>query len=379
MSKSTSIRKEGNIMNTTLTQAAKEDLYKRCNYIILTLNYICGGKALHMQLIKLLEEMNLPHMTQLKIKSDITELIKAGFLKKKQVLNTNANVLILTAYPLSVLLSVPSANVSEIASSRKSILEGICRIEFIINELHKYRQIHKTNAPFTVEKIVEFMDWRNSTVCCPLKSINLYLERMSQKYDNLNLLSQDFLDDYHYLEVIRMQKANALSKTDIYDIDPEWIKIKEDYFSLQETMSAELQNRSLYNIYNMKNSSCDINHWVIKEDGRYYIKINLYDNGNLTLDRITSLTSYIFLMFAKYCIHFDRPMLYVHVLCSSEEVQKGLEEEASKRIPTYYGMRDATLATQGLVSSGIRIQYIENISLQFINLNISDNYNIYYY
>ena len=366
-------------MNTTLTQSAKEDLYTRCNYIIQTIYYICGGRVLHMQLIKLLEEMNLPHMTQLKIKSDITELIKAGFLKKKQVLNTNANVLILTAYPLSVLLSVPSGNVSEIASSRKCILEGICRIEFLINELHKYREINKTNAPFTVEKIVEFMDWRNSTVCYPLKNINLYLERISHKYDNLNVLSQDFLDDCHYLEVVRMQKANALSKTSTYDIDPEWIKVKEDHASLQETMSTELQNRSLYNIYNMKNSSCDINHWVIKEDGRYYIRINLYDNGNLTLDRITSLTSYIFQMFCKYCVHFDRPMLYVYVQCSSEEVKKGLEEEASKRIPTYYGMRDATLATQGLVEHGIRVQYIENISLQFVNLNISDNYSIYYY
>ena len=268
-------------MNTSLTQAAKEDLYIRCEYILKSIYYICGGKVLHMQLIKLLEEMNLPHMTQLKIKSDITELIKAGFLKKKQVLNTNANVLILTAYPLSVLQSVPSANVSEITSSRKSILEGMCRIEFIINELNKYRKINKTNAPFTVEKIVEFMDWRNSTVCYPLKNINLYLERICRKYDNLNVLSQDFLDDYHYLEVIRMQKANALSKTSTYDIDPEWLKVKEDHASLQETMSTELQNRSLYNIYNMKNSSCDINHWVIKEDGRYYIRINLYDNGNL--------------------------------------------------------------------------------------------------
>lgn len=364
-------------MNTQLTQTSKETLYTNCEYIINTIYYICNGKVLHAQLICLLEEMNLKNKSTSQIKSDITTLIKAGFLKKKQVLSSNSNLLILTGYPLSKLLGTPSRDVPEIASSKKAILESICRIEFIINELHLYRQRQKTNAPFDVDAILKIMQFRNSTVCISLREINNYLLGLCQKYPTL--LSTDFIDDYKYLEVIRMEKSNKLSKSDYYVIDPEWQKIKDLHISLQETMSTDMQNKSLYNMNNLKNSSADINFLVIEDDGRIHTRINIYDNGNLTLDRITSLTAYFFLMFDKYNIHFEKPDLYIFVQCSNEDIKKELENEATKKIQNFYGMRDATLLTQGLITSGIRVQFLDNIHISFVNLQIDENYNIFYY
>ena len=89
-------------MNTQLTQSAKDSLYEDTKYLIDTIYYISNGKVLHAALIALLEEMNLKNKSTAQIKSDITALIKAGFLKKKQVLSTNANILILTAFPLKI-------------------------------------------------------------------------------------------------------------------------------------------------------------------------------------------------------------------------------------------------------------------------------------
>lgn len=363
-------------MNTQLTQAAKDTLFSNCEYIINTIYYLCGGKVLHAQLIALLEEMNLPYKSTTQIKVDITSLIKGGFLKKKQVLSSNSNILILTSYPLSKLLNTPSRDVTEIATSKKTILEGICRIEFIINDLHSYRLEKKTNKPLTIEEILKIMDLKNSTVCTPLKDTTQYLYRLYTKYGAV--LSDDFADDYKYLEVIRMQKSNNLSKSQEYIIDPDWLKIKESQLDLRETMSTEMQNRSLYNFYNLKNSSADVNFLVIKKDGRIYVRINIYDNGNLTLERIASLTSYFFLMFSKYCIHFEKPHLYIFVQCSSEDIKEDLENQAEKKVQNFYGMRDATLLTQLLITNGIRVQYLEDISITFINLNIDENYHIYY-
>lgn len=364
-------------MNTQLTLQAKETMFSEYQYIIDTIYFIAGGKILYAQLIYLLEEMEIANKSKAQIKSGITELIKANFLKKKQVLASNSNMLILTSYPLSKILQISSQDVPEIACSRKAILDGICRVEFIINELHSYRIKNKIIGEISINKILNMMYVRRkNTVCVPLKVINKYMKNLSKCYGTL--LSDEFREDYKYLEVIRMQKANALSKNELYDIDPDWIKIKDLRVSLQETMSTENQNRSFYTFYNLKNSSCDISHLVIEDDGRMHIKVNLYDNGNLTLDRITSLTSYIFLMFSKYTIHFEKPMIYIYVLCSCEDTKKDLEIQATKRIQNFYGMRDATALTQGLVQNGIRVQFLENIEIIFENLSLDENYHIYY-
>ena len=364
-------------MNTQLTAQAKETLFVDYKYIIDTIYFVCGGKVLHSQLIYLLEEMDIPNKSNAQIKSGITELIKANFLKKKQVLVSNANMLILTAYPLSKILQISSKDVPEIACSRKSILEGICRVEFIINELHSYRIKNKIIGEIGVNQIVNIMyGKRKNTVCVQLKVINKYMRNLSKYYGTL--LSEEFTDDYKYLEVIRMQKANALSKCELYEIDPDWIKNKELRVSLQETMSTENQNKSFYTFYNLKNASCDVSHLVIEKDGRMHVKVNIYDNGNLTLERVASLTAYIFLMFSRYTIHFDKPLIYIYVLCSCEDTKLNLENQATKRVQNFYGMRDATALTQELIQSGVRVQFLENIEVSFENLALDENYHIYY-
>lgn len=192
-------------------------------------------------------------------------------------------------------------------------------------------------------------------------------------------MSEDFHDDYKYLEVIRMQKSNALSKSNEYTIDPEWISLKETRQSLQDTMTIEMQNRSLYTISNMKNSSIDVSYMVIEKDGFINILLNLYDNGNLTLERIGALTSYVFLMYSKYTIHYEKPTLHMNILCSCEDIKNELEESANKSTRGFYGMSNATRLTQELVNNGIRVQYLDNITVTFHDLQISDKYNIFYY
>lgn len=364
-------------MNTQLTQSSKESLYIDCKYIIDTIYYICNGKVLHAQLIYLLETMNLKNKSTAQIKKDITELIKAGFLTKKQVLSTNSNLLVLTAFPLSKIENVSSRDVAVIPSSKKAILESICRIECIINTLHEYRLKKKTNEPFDLKTIAKIMRFQNSTMTVPLRKVTQYLLALHNRYDSL--LSSDFLDDYKYLEVIRMEKSNRCSGIDRYTIDPDCQRLKEIHADLQATMSTDEQNKSLYNFYNLKNSSADINFLVIEDNGQIHVRINLYDNGNLSLERITALTTYFFLMFDKYNINYEKPFLYIFVQCSNEDIKVELENEASKRVPNFYGMRDATKLTQGLVTSGIRVQYLDNIEVSFINLHIDENYHIFYY
>lgn len=161
-----------------LTKSTKEQLYTNTEYIIHTIYYLCGGKVLHAQLIALLEEMSYPNKSTTKIKSDILELIKGGFIKKKQVLATNSNMLILTAYPLSQILAISSRDVSEIAVSKKSILESICRTEYLISLLHAFRKKNKLNTTFEVTTVQAVMNYRNSTLCYPLKDINKYMDNI---------------------------------------------------------------------------------------------------------------------------------------------------------------------------------------------------------
>ncbi len=364
-------------MNTQLTPEAKDQLFERTKYIIVAIHCLCGDKVLYAQLITLLEDMHLANTSTTQIRADILALIKGGFLKKKQVLSTNSNMLMLTAYPLSRLLNIPSRDVPEVASSQKTILESICRTEVIINLLRALRAKNKIIEPTDTEYILSYMDHRNSTLCFSLKDINLYLKQMIDYYGTL--LSEDFHDDYKYLEVIRMQKSNALSKGNEHVIDPHWLEIKETHQALQDTMSTDMQNQTLYNIANLKNSSADISRMIVEDDGRLHIQIAIYDNGNLTLERIGALTSYVFLMYSKYTIHYERPILHVNVICSCEEIKNELEECAQKPVRNFYGMRDATRLTQELLSNGVRAQYLENIVVSFRDLSISDKYNISYY
>ena len=192
-----------------LTMNAKESLYnnKINQEIIKIIANIGGGMILHNQLIIVCEEMKIS--STLRIKSSITELIKNGFLKKKQVLSSKTNMLILTAYPLSRVLKIEdSRNVPEIATSNKSIIDNIFRMELILDYIRQYRIQAKSNESIDSEFLIRILFSINSTLGFSLRNVMRYMELLKEKEGAC--LSEQYTEDLTVEKVKKSLKRNYI-------------------------------------------------------------------------------------------------------------------------------------------------------------------------
>lgn len=356
-------------MNTT---ERKEAIFEEQKEIIEIVWNLCGGLVMHAQLIRLLEVMQFG--TTGTIKKSVLDLIKADFLKKKQVLNTNNNVLILTAFPLAQLLDVRSGDTPEIASSNKSIIDSIFRCEILITYLEDFRKQKQYTARLTLQNVQAVMKAMNSTLTVPFRNINDYIDMLDGKYSNS--LSDNFREELSVLQTIKKQKINALAKYNQVEIDPDELRLKEDYDAIKESYNLNQQNQSLFNFSNLKNSSADIE-WFRIKNNRIEMCVAIYENRNMDLNRICALAAWTYLALERYNNMPEAPRLYVEVYFSDEDQQEFFESEANKKAVNNYGFRDCTQSIELLKSNGVRFPYCEtDVVIRFINIMINDHYHV---
>lgn len=360
-----------------LTMNAKESLYnnKINQEIIKIIANIGGGMILHNQLIIICEEMKIS--STLQIKSSITELIKNGFLKKKQVLSSKTNMLILTAYPLSRVLKIEdSRNVPEIATSNKSIIDNIFRMELILDYIRQYRIQAKSNESIDSEFLIRILFSINSTLGFSLRNVMRYMELLKEKEGAC--LSEQYTEDLTVEKVKKSLKRNMLAKYNVDEISPEDMKLKESVDEIKAYMNADEINRNFFNITNLKNSSADIEGIKFLENKQIYLKMAVYDNRNLSIDRICTLAGNTYNMLCRYSKEYEKPILKVVVYCANIDTKEYLEEEGNLRATYMYGYKDTTKMIEKLISLGnVRFPYCtENIKICFENKNIEEHYKI---
>ena len=356
-------------MNTT---EKKENIFTENQELIEIIWYLCGGLIMHAPLITLLEVMQFG--TTGTIKKAILDLIKADFLKKKQVLNTNNNVLILTAFPLSQLLGIRSGDAPEIASSNKSITDSILRYEILIKHLENFRKQKQVNCKLTLAHVQKIMNGLNSTIIVPYRNINDYIDGLGEKYKDS--FAENFYEELSVLQTIKKQKINALAKYNREEIAPDELRLKEDYDAIKESYNFNQQNQSMFNISNLKNSSADIE-WLRIRDNRIEACMAIYENRNMDLNRICSLAAWFYLALQRYNNLPEAPELTVNVYFCNDEQQEYFETEANKKAINNFGFRECTQVIELLKTNGVRFPYCEtDIEMHFINAMITDYYHI---
>jgi len=355
-----------------MTKENKDDIFDRNKEIIDIIYELNAGMILHSQLITLAEEMRIG--TTSKIKKSILELIKGELVKKKQVLNTNNNMLLLSSFTLARLEGVKSANAPEIASSTKSILENICRTELKINTLKQYRSQYKVVDELSVEQVKDIFYRLNSTVCTPLRDINDYIKALNEKYEDS--LTQDFRDELTVLQVIKAQKVNNLAKYNPVEIDPDDLLVKERFDEYKALYRGSSVQENFFNFSSVKNSSCDIERFKVK-NGRIEAMLAVYQTRNGDLERACEIIAWTYLALSRYSNLNEDPMLYATIYLVDEETTEMYEDEANRLAEFNYGYRGATKIVECLKRNGVRFpQCTDNIDIAFVNLHIADNYHI---
>lgn len=352
--------------------AKKEEVFKANEKLISIIYHLNGGMILHSQLITLAEIMQID--TSRRIKSGITDLIKAELLVKKQVLNTNNNMLIMTAFPIAKIEGMKSGDVSEIPSSIKTITNSILSTEVKINVLKRARKSNGITGELTVRQVWNLFANMNSTLCFPLKNINDYLETLQEKYPDA--FTQDFRDELTVLKVNKQMKINQLAKYNTVEIDPEELRIKENYDDLKALYKGSDLQENFFNFASVKNSSCDIERLTVN-NGRIEAILAVYQTRNGSIDRAIELAAWFYRALQRYNNLSEDPVLAVKLCFIDEETAEYYEEVGSQLADNNYGYRGATRIIEILKGASVRFPYCtDNIFVHFANLHITDYYNI---
>lgn len=357
----------------TITKEKKDDIFNRNKELIEVIYHLCGSMVMHSQLITLAEEMGGLGTTST-IKKSILELIKGELVKKKQVLNTNNNMLMLTSHPIARIEGIKSGDAYLPQDSTKSVIENILRCEQRIYTLKEFRKQCKVIEPLSVDRVKSIFGRLNSTICVPLKDINGYIESLNKQYGNS--LSQDFRDELTALQVVKAQKINGLAKYNTVEIDPEALRIKENLDELKNMYRGCEVQQNFFNLQSIKNSSCDIEQFKIK-DGKITARLAIWQTRNGDFERCCEIAAWTYLALKRYNGLSEDPELNVHVYLINEETTERYIEECESFAEYGYGYKNATKAIEKLKQNGVRFpQCTECISFTFTNLHITDHYHI---
>lgn len=353
-----------------LTKEAKNTLIDENIEILKLIWYLGNGMILHKQLLHLLSVMNMD--SSINLRKRISDLIKSDILTKKQVMLSKSNMLIMTAPAIAKFVDRETRDIAAISASDKTIQNNIFKIECIINTFIPV--LLETRNTISADEIINMLDANCSTLHLTLKDTLEYYKYLSEYYPSI--WTTDFSDD---TAILRVEKANQklrLTKYDTIDINPEDQRIKDDYDFIKASMSDSKRCQDFYNISNLMNTSMAIE--FIRPDGQNFdISIGIYDNGNLTVERVSQLSAYVYRMFDRYLEVPRKFHLYVNVYCYNHEAAKALIQDSQRRAEDLYGYTKNTRQLEHLINNGVRFPYCEdNIVFYYIDTKITEHYNI---
>ena len=356
----------------SITKDAKESLIDK-NYDLLKLIFFAGnGMILHKQLIYILE--TIKYDTNANIKKRITELIKGGILEKKPIMLSKANMLIMNATAISRFTNQPTRNIAPVPSSDKTMQNAIFKLEDIINIFIPALQKGYNRDEVTIDEILTIVNDNASTLIFTQKHALQYYDNLLAFYPDY--FTNDLQDDMACIRVERANQKNKLFKYDNVEIDPDDLKVKQDYDFIKSSMSDSKICQEFFSINNLINTSMAIEY--IEDLGQIFqVNLAIFDNGNLSIERCSQLAAYVYKMWDRYLTFPRKVNLIVNVYCYDSETASFLEEDSQKRAEDLYGYSQNTRQLEHLLNNGVRFPYCEdNIHFHYIDMKITDHYGI---
>lgn len=358
--------------NKKITKDAKERLINENIEILKLVWYLGNGLILHKQLLHLLELIQLD--SHINIKKRITEMIKAQIFTKKQVLMSKSNMLVMSATAIARFTEQDTRDIASIPSSDKTLQNSIFRWERIMDLYVTACQCGYDRKQITASELITMIDDNASTLHLTQKHSLHYYNNLLDFYPDY--WSEDMLDD---IACIRVEKANQkkqLLKYDSVPIDPKDQKIKDDYDYLKASLSEGQRCQQFFNINSLLNTSMSIEQ-ITETDSTLEVYLALYDNGNLSVERVSQLSAYVYLMFKRYLQYPRKVQLYVNTYCYDSTTAALLAEDAYKRAEDLYGYMQNTRQLEHLLHSGVRFPDVEeNIHIVYCDAKITEHYNI---
>lgn len=357
---------------TTITKDAKEHLIDDNLEILKLIWYLGNGMCLHKQLVMLLE--NIQYDSNINIKKKITELIKGDILTKKQVLMSKSNMLIMTSPAIARFTGQETRDIASIPSSDKTMQNSIFRWERIIEIYVTACQTGYGRKQISADELITIVEDNASTLHMTQKHALHYYNNLIEFYPSY--WTTDMTDDMACLRVERANQRNQLFKYDSIQIDPEDQKIKDDYDYIKSTMSDGRRCQEFFNFSNLLNTSMSIE-YILDEGQTIKIYLAIFDNGNLTVERVSQLSAYVYKMFDRY-LEFPRKVeLFVNVYCYNIETATSLAEDSARRAEELYGYTKNTRQLEHLLNNGVRFPFCEdNIHIVYCDAKITEHYNI---
>lgn len=362
-------------MSRHLTKKKKETLYDNNKTILEIIYYIGGGIMYRKQLISLLEEFT--GTKEVTTMFSIKELLDAGFLKQKQILNTTSTAVYLTKYPISRIKGIKSRNATAINPTLEKITYSLFRAEYILDLLlnKSFKQKHKD---LTLARLLELLEGvANTSLINKNNAVKVY-EMLEAKKNLKPYLEAVFFEDK---SLAFLEKAELLNR-----ISTEKIKIEKSLKTLksdrENTKNRFKKDRNIdllalfFNFSNFLSRGFGMTSCPIKERGITF-KLFYFDlNNSVETQKLYKSIGYIYLMLKRY-IDTNMLDLKIDITVYTWNKQRQIELIADKDRKVvefgtggYSKYRKAEKALRSIL-----MPYdIEKINVSYVSLDLTEKY-----
>ena len=202
------------------TKLFKDSLYEK-NKNILNIVYYLGNKIMLKEQLIILSEIILVNNS--KIEDKIEELIKEGFLKEKQVLNSNKYAVYLTRYPISKIEGKTSNEVNGLIPSKEKILNSLFETQYLIKIIIpciKRQAVTINSIKSIMKKVANTVLLNKNHAFIAYKEL-LYCHKLKNMHFNNNFFEDMLLAEYEYLARFKNenQRLNSIDHKLLQEVE----------------------------------------------------------------------------------------------------------------------------------------------------------------
>ena len=364
------------------TKLFKDSLYEK-NKNILNIVYYLGNKIMLKEQLIILSEIILVNNS--KIKDKIEELIKEGFLKEKQVLNSNKYAVYLTRYPISKIEGKTSNEVNGLIPSKEKILNSLFETQYLIKIIIpciKRQAVTINSIKSIMKKVANTVLLNKNHAFIAYKEL-LYCHKLKNMHFNNNFFEDMLLAEYEYLARFKNenQRLNSIDHKLLQEVE----NIKKHRIHLKTSVHLK-DEEYFFNLSNMLNRNFDIRTFTFDDRiGYLNLRIDYFDINNPNINKIYSNIGYIYNMFKRYFDgikttygYFLNLELEVTIYTSQISRMNSLQDEAKSRVKEFSTgeYKPYTKGENTLINAKIPNSSLDKITVKYKLFDFESIYNI---
>ena len=364
------------------TKLFKDSLYEK-NKNILNIVYYLGNKIMLKEQLIILSEIILVNNS--KIKDKIEELIKEGFLKEKQVLNSNKYAVYLTRYPISKIEGKTSNEVNGLIPSKEKILNSLFETQYLIKIIIpciKRQAVTITSIKNIMKKATNTVLLNKNYAFIAYKEL-LHCNKLKNMHFNNNFFEDMFLAEYEYLARFKNenQRLNSIDHKLLQEVE----NIKKHRMYLKSSVNLK-DEEYFFNLSNMLNRNFDIRTFTFDDRiGYLNLRIDYFDINNPNINKIYSNIGYIYNMFKRYFDgikttygYFLNLELEVTIYTSQISRMNSLQDEAKSRVKEFSTgeYKPYAKGENALINAKIPNSSLDKITVKYKLFDFESIYNI---